>query len=58
MRQFSVLSYQWVVSGGEGFNETCPSMKEGQVSTTHQRFTARIEGSPETIFGLIADMPN
>lgn len=28
------------------------------MSTTHPRFTARIEGSPETIFELIADMPN
>jgi uncharacterized protein YndB with AHSA1/START domain len=28
------------------------------VATTHPRFTARIEGSPETIFELIADMPN
>ncbi|MGB2900189.1 MAG: SRPBCC family protein [Candidatus Acidiferrum sp.] len=26
--------------------------------TSHPRFTARIEGSPETIFDLIADMPN
>src|SRR6266481_5767205 len=26
--------------------------------TSHPRFTARIEGSPETIFNLIADMPN
>jgi hypothetical protein len=28
------------------------------MSTSHPRFTARIEGSPETIFALIADMPN
>jgi hypothetical protein len=28
------------------------------MSTTHPRFTARIEGSAETIFGLIADNPN
>jgi len=28
------------------------------MSTLHPRFAARIEGSPETIFGLIADMPN
>ena len=28
------------------------------MSTTHPQFTARIEGSPETIFDLIADMPN
>jgi uncharacterized protein YndB with AHSA1/START domain len=28
------------------------------VSTSHPRFTARIEGSPETIFELVADMPN
>jgi hypothetical protein len=28
------------------------------MSTTHPRFTARIEGSPETIFDLIADLPN
>jgi len=28
------------------------------MSTTHSQFTARIEGSPETIFNLIADMPN
>ena len=28
------------------------------MSTLHPRFTARIEGSPETIFDLIADMPN
>jgi hypothetical protein len=28
------------------------------VSTSHPWFTARIEGSPETIFDLIADMPN
>jgi hypothetical protein len=28
------------------------------MSTTHPKFTTRIEGSPETIFGLIADMPN
>jgi len=28
------------------------------VSTSHPQFTARIEGSPETIFDLIADMPN
>ena len=28
------------------------------MSTSHPRFTARIEGSPETIFNLIADMPN
>jgi hypothetical protein len=28
------------------------------MSTSHPRFTARIEGSPETILGLIADMPN
>lgn len=26
--------------------------------TTHPRFTARINGSPEVIFDLIADMPN
>jgi hypothetical protein len=28
------------------------------MSTTHPHFTARIEGSRETIFDLIADMPN
>jgi len=28
------------------------------MSTTHPQFTGRIEGSPETIFDLIADMPN
>ena len=28
------------------------------MSTSHPRFTARIEGSPETIFDLIPDMPN
>jgi uncharacterized protein YndB with AHSA1/START domain len=28
------------------------------MSTTHPQFTARIEGAPETIFELIADMPN
>ena len=28
------------------------------MSTTHPRFTARIKGSPEVIFDLIADMPN
>ena len=28
------------------------------MSSSHPRFTARIEGSPETIFDLIADMPN
>ncbi|MGB6946483.1 MAG: SRPBCC family protein [Bryobacteraceae bacterium] len=28
------------------------------MSTTHPRFTARIQGSPEIIFDLIADMPN
>jgi hypothetical protein len=28
------------------------------MSTSHPRFTARIKGSPETIFDLIADMPN
>ncbi len=28
------------------------------MSTTHPRFTARIEGSPERIFELVADMPN
>src|SRR5271155_1931999 len=28
------------------------------MSTSHPRFMARIEGSPETIFDLIADMPN
>jgi hypothetical protein len=28
------------------------------VSTSHPRFTARIEGPPEIIFDLIADMPN
>lgn len=28
------------------------------MSTTHPRFTARIEGPPETIFELVADMPN
>src|SRR6267143_6822504 len=28
------------------------------MSTTHPRFTARIEGSPEIIFDLIANMPN
>jgi hypothetical protein len=28
------------------------------VSTSHPRFTARIDGSPEIIFDLIADMPN
>jgi uncharacterized protein YndB with AHSA1/START domain len=28
------------------------------MSTSHPRFTARIEGPPETIFDLIAEMPN
>ncbi len=28
------------------------------MSITHLRFTARIEGSPETIFDLVSDMPN
>src|SRR6266699_4716070 len=28
------------------------------MSTSHPQFTARIEGPPETIFDLIADMPN
>lgn len=28
------------------------------MSITHPRFTARIQGSPEIIFDLIADMPN
>ncbi len=28
------------------------------MSTSHPRFTAQIQGSPETIFALIADMPN
>jgi uncharacterized protein YndB with AHSA1/START domain len=28
------------------------------MSTFHLEFTARIEGSPETIFDLIADLPN
>jgi carbon monoxide dehydrogenase subunit G len=28
------------------------------MSKSHPRFTARIEGSPETIFDVIADMPN
>ena len=28
------------------------------MSTSHRRFTARIEASPEAIFDLIADMPN
>jgi uncharacterized protein YndB with AHSA1/START domain len=28
------------------------------MSTSHPRFTARIEGSPETVFDLLADMPN
>jgi hypothetical protein len=28
------------------------------MSTSHPRFTTRIEGSPEIIFDLIADMPN
>lgn len=28
------------------------------MSTTHPRFTARIEGPPETIFELVADLPN
>jgi len=28
------------------------------MSTSHPQFTARIEGSPRTIFDLIADMPN
>jgi ribosome-associated toxin RatA of RatAB toxin-antitoxin module len=28
------------------------------MSTYRPQFTARIEGSPETIFNLIADMPN
>ena len=28
------------------------------MSTSHPRFTARIEGSPEAIFDLMADMPN
>jgi len=29
-----------------------------QISTTHLVFTAQINGSPETIFNLLADMPN
>jgi hypothetical protein len=33
-------------------------MKRGEMSTSHERFTAQIEGSPETIFDLVADMPN
>jgi hypothetical protein len=28
------------------------------MATSHLQFTARIEGSPQTIFDLIADMPN
>jgi len=28
------------------------------MSTTHPQFTARIEGPPEVIFDLVADMPN
>jgi len=28
------------------------------MSTSHPKFTTRIEGSPETIFNLLADMPN
>ena len=28
------------------------------MSTLHPQFTARIESAPETIFDLIADMPN
>jgi len=28
------------------------------MSISHSQFTARIEGSRETIFDLIADMPN
>jgi hypothetical protein len=28
------------------------------MSTSHPRFTTRIEGSPEIIFDLVADMPN
>ena len=28
------------------------------MSTSHPQFTARIEGAPQTIFDLIADMPN
>jgi hypothetical protein len=28
------------------------------MSASHPQFTARIEGAPETIFDLIADMPN
>ena len=28
------------------------------MSTLHPQFTARIEGSPESIFDLIADVPN
>jgi hypothetical protein len=28
------------------------------MATSHPRFTARIEGSPASIFDLIADMPN
>lgn len=28
------------------------------MSASHPRFTARIEGSPEVIFDLVADMPN
>jgi len=28
------------------------------MATTHPQFTARIKGSPETIFDLVADMPN
>jgi uncharacterized protein YndB with AHSA1/START domain len=28
------------------------------MSTSHRQFTALIDGSPETIFDLIADMPN
>jgi hypothetical protein len=37
---------------------TGPGIKRGQMSTSYPRFTARIEGPPEIIFDLIADMPN
>ena len=28
------------------------------MSTSHEEFTAQIQGSPETVFDLVADMPN
>jgi hypothetical protein len=40
------------------FNETIPSVKGDEMSLCHPHFTAQIQGAGETIFDLIADMPN